>query len=116
MSDIGGEYASSRLDRALLLVLLLGTLASLPFTVQDFWDARPDAARYLLAARSLADGHGYAVMGEPFRLRPPGFSTALAPLVAWRGFDFPLLNAFTSLTGVAALVLLYLLVVPRTGA
>ncbi len=116
MSDIGGEYASSRLDRALLLVLLLGTLASLPFTVQDFWDARPDAARYLLAARSLADGHGYTVMGEPFRLRPPGFSATLAPLVAWRGFDFALLNLLVSLTGVAAVVLLNLLVLPRAGA
>lgn len=116
MADTQRGYAGSRLDRTLLLVLLLGTLASLPFTVRDFWDARPDAARYLLAARSLADGHGYAVMGEPFRLRPPGFSAALAPLVARRGFDFPLLNAATSLTGVAAGVLLYLLVLPRTGA
>ena len=106
----------ARLERTLLVVLLLGMLASLPFTVHDFWDARPDAARYLLAARSLAEGHGYSVMGEPFRLRPPGFSAALAPLVAWRGFDFPLLNAFTSLTGVAAVALLYLLVLPRTGA
>jgi 4-amino-4-deoxy-L-arabinose transferase-like glycosyltransferase len=110
------DAASTRLDRTLLLVLLLGSLASLPLTVQPFWDARPDAARYLLAARALADGQGYTVMGEPFRLRPPGFSALLAPLVAWRGFDFPALNAFTSLTGVAAVVLLYLLVLPRTGA
>ena len=85
MSDIEKRYAASRLDRTLLLTLLLGTLASLTFTVRDFWDARPDAARYLLAARSLADGQGYAVMGEPFRLRPPGFSALLAPIVAWRG-------------------------------
>jgi 4-amino-4-deoxy-L-arabinose transferase-like glycosyltransferase len=116
MSDIESAYESGRLDRTLLLVLLLGALASLPFTVRDFWDARPDAARYLLAARSLADGHGYAVMGEPFRLRPPGFSALLAPLVAWRGFDFAFLNLTTSLTGVAAVALLYLLVLPRTGA
>lgn len=116
MSDIQRRYASARLDRVLLLVLLLGMIASLPLTVQDFWDARPDAARYLLAARALADGQGYTVMGEAFRLRPPGFSALLAPLVAWRGFDFPLLNLVTSLTGVAAVVLLYLLVLPRTGA
>lgn len=116
MSDNEAAYTSSRLDRTLLLVLLLGALASLPFTVQRFWDARPDAARYLLAARALADGQGYTVMGEPFRLRPPGFSALLAPLVAWRGFDFALLNLFTSLTGVAAVVLLYVLLRPRTGA
>ena len=110
------DAATARLDRTLLLVLLLGTLASLPLTVRGFWDARPDAARYLLAARSLADGQGYAVMGEPFRLRPPGFSALLAPIVAGRGFDFPLLNALTSLTGVAAVVLFYVLLLPRTGA
>jgi len=101
---------------ALLCVLVAGTVASLAFTVQPFWDARPDAARYLLAARSLAEGDGYTVMGEPFRLRPPGFSALLAPLVAWRGFDFPALNLFVSLFGVLAVVLLYLLLLPRVGA
>ena len=114
-TDPEADTPERRVDRT-LLVLLLGTLASLPFTVQDFWDPRPDAARYLLAARSLADGSGYTVMGEPFRLRPPGFSALLAPLVAWRGYDFALLNAFVSLTGVLAVVLLYLLLRPRTGA
>ncbi len=110
------DAAARRLDRTLLLVLVLGMLASLPFLVRDFWDPRPDAARYLLAARSLADGSGYTVMGEPFRLRPPGFSALLAPLVAWRGFDFLALNAFVSLFGVLAVAMLYLLLVPRTGA
>lgn len=103
-------------ERVLLVLLVAGMLASLPFLVHDFWDPRPDAARYLLAARSLADGDGYAVMGEPFRLRPPGFSALLAPLVAWRGFDFLALNAFVSLFGVLAVAMLYLLLVPRTGA
>lgn len=108
--------SAHRLERTLLGLLLVGTLASLPFLVHDFWDPRPDAARYLLAARSLAEGDGYAVMGEPFRLRPPGFSLLLAPVVAWRGFDFLALNAFVSLFGVLAVVMLYLLLVPRTGA
>src|SRR5689334_9266559 len=105
-----------RRDRLVLALLVLGMLASLPFTVQRFWDARPDAARYLLAARSLADGNGYTVMGEPFRLRPPGFSLLLAPLVAARGFDFAALNLLVSLLGVLAVALLYVLIAPRVGA
>lgn len=115
-SPAAATATDRRLDRALLLLLVAVTLASLPFTVRDFWDARPDAARYLLAVRSLADGQGYTVMGEPFRLRPPGFSALLAPVVAWRGFDFVALNAFVSLFGVLAVVLLYLLLRPRVGA
>ncbi|HEY8515806.1 MAG TPA: hypothetical protein VIS07_09875 [Candidatus Binatia bacterium] len=111
--DGGGRSARSTWVVALALVLL--TLASLPWLVQDWWDDRPDAARYLLAARSLANGEGYTVMGEPFRLRPPGFSSTLAPLVAWRGFDFLALNVFVSLFAVAAVVLLFLLLAPRIG-
>ncbi|MEW6272922.1 MAG: glycosyltransferase family 39 protein, partial [Thermodesulfobacteriota bacterium] len=107
---------TTRLGVGLGVVLAALLLASLPWTVRDFWDARPDAARYLLAARSLAAGDGYTVMGEPFRLRPPGFSALLAPLVAWRGFDFALLNAFVSVVGVVAVVLLYALLLPRVGA
>jgi hypothetical protein len=121
-SASGGRDAGTAPDRGeaplstMLGVVLAALLVlSLSWTVRDFWDARPDAARYLLAARSLASGEGYAVMGEPFRLRPPGFSVLLAPLVAWRGFDFATLNLFVSLLGVVAVVLFYLLLVPRVG-
>jgi hypothetical protein len=112
---VAAAPSERRRGRLFLGALLLFMLASLPFTVRDFWDARPDAARYLLAARSLLDGHGYSVMGEPFRLRPPGFSLLLAPLVAWRGYDFAALNLYVSLFGVLTVALLYTLVLPRLG-
>lgn len=97
------------------IVLVVLTVLSLPWLVHDHWDDRPDAARYLLAARSLADGEGYRVMGEPFRLRPPGFSLLLAPLVAWRGFDFLALNVFVNAFAIAAVLFFYLLMAPRVG-
>jgi hypothetical protein len=98
-----------------LAVLLLGATATLPWTVQRHWDAKPDAATYLLAARSLARGEGYRVLGAPFTLRPPGWSAILAPVVAWRGFDFAAINLVEGLVGVVAVVLLYLLLRPRLG-
>ncbi|MFM8411521.1 MAG: hypothetical protein ACKOCT_14755, partial [Alphaproteobacteria bacterium] len=98
-----------------LAVLVTGALATLPWTVQRHWDAKPDAATYLLAARSLANGEGYRVLGEPFTLRPPGWSALLAPLVAWRGFDFAAINLEGGLFGVLAIALLFLLLRPRLG-
>ncbi len=96
--------------------LLVVTAATLPWSVQTYWDAKPDAGTYLIAARALARGEGYRVMGEPFTLRPPGFSLLLAPLVAWRGIDFTALNLYVSAFGVAAVVLFFLLLRPRVGA
>lgn len=98
-----------------LAALILGALATLPWTVQRHWDAKPDAATYLLAARSLARGEGYRVLGEPFTLRPPGWSAILAPLVAWRGFDFAAINLLGGLFGILAIALLFLLLRPRVG-
>jgi len=96
--------------------LLVVTAATLPWSVQTHWDAKPDAGTYLIAARALARGEGYRVMGEPFTLRPPGFSLLLAPLVAWRGVDFAALNLFVSAFAIAAVALFFLLLRPRTGA
>lgn len=98
-----------------LVALVSGAVATLPWTVQRHWDAKPDAATYLLAARSLAQGEGYRVFGEPFTLRPPGWSALLAPLVAWRGFDFAAVNLLGGLLGILAVALLFLLLRPRVG-
>lgn len=111
----GGTVETSH-TRALAVALAVAAGLSLPWSVQPYWDPRPDAARYILAARSLARGEGYAYWGVPFTLRPPGFSALLAPLLAWRGLDFTALNLFVSLLGVLACVLFYLLLAPRTGA
>ncbi len=42
------------------------------------WHAFPDSARYLLLARSLNEGTGYAIHGVPHGKSPPGFPTYLA--------------------------------------
>jgi len=85
--------------------LVLVALATLPWSVQKHWTPRPDGARYVLAARSLVRGEGYRANGQPFTLRPPGFSLLLAPVVAARGVDFAALNLFVSLLGIATAVL-----------
>ncbi|HZR80997.1 MAG TPA: glycosyltransferase family 39 protein [Candidatus Binatia bacterium] len=107
----GGGRSTATWAAALVLVLC----ATIPWLVQRHWDAKPDAATYLLAARSLARGEGYRVMGEPYTLRPPGFSLALAPIVAWRGIDFEALNLAGEAFGVAAVALFFLLLAPRVG-
>jgi hypothetical protein len=103
-----------RLDRP-ALALALAAAATLPFLVQPHWEPRADAARYLLAARSLARGEGYRVQGEPFTLRPPGTSVLLLPVVAWRGLDFRALNLWGSLIGVGAVLLLFAHLRARAG-
>jgi 4-amino-4-deoxy-L-arabinose transferase-like glycosyltransferase len=101
-----------------LLLLVAAALASLAFLVHPWYEATPetaDASIYLLCAKSLLAGDGYSVLGQPFTVRPPGFSILLAPVLALRGLDFLALNVYVSLFGVAAVALLYVLARPRIG-
>lgn len=99
-------------------VLLFGMLASLPFLVSDVYEASDetnDASIYVATARSLLAGDGYAYLGEPFIVRPPGFSVLLAGVLRVFG-DAPFAwNLFVALWGVLACALLYLFVVRRIG-
>jgi len=70
---------------------------------------------YIATARALAAGEGYSYLGEPFRIRPPGFSLLLAPLFALFGTSFTLLNVVVSLFGVVLVTALYFFCVPRIG-
>ena len=115
MSAPGATGARAGSALPWLAALVVGAAATLPWTVQRHWDAKPDAATYLLAARSLARGEGYRVLGEPFTLRPPGWSALLAPVVAWRGFDFAAINLAGGLAGILAIALLFVLLRPRLG-
>ena len=54
----GGVDPARRATGRWLAALVLGATLSLPWTVQRHWDAKPDAATYLIAARSLARGEG----------------------------------------------------------
>lgn len=93
-------------------------LASFGFLVHPWYEATretADASIYLLCAKSLLAGEGYSVLGQPFTVRPPGFSVLLAPILAWRGLDFLALNLYVGLFGVAAVACLFVLVRPRLG-
>jgi hypothetical protein len=97
-------------------VLVALALASLPWLVHPWYDATYDASMYISCARSLLAGEGYSYVGEPFQMRPPGFSAMLVPLLWQLGTNFLALNAFVSLWGVALIALLYLWQRERLGA
>ncbi len=82
---------------------------------QPEWSPRPDAARYLAAARALTRGEGYTYLGQPFTLRPPGFSVLLAPVTGLVGLDFRALEVFTGTTGLIAAAALFVLFRARLG-
>ncbi len=98
------------------LAALVGLmLFSLVWLVDRHFDAMWDAVLYVLTTRSLLAGDGYAVYGEPFHLRPPGFSVLLLPVMAVFGNDFLAFNVFVSLLGILALALVFVYFRPRLG-
>lgn len=90
--------------------------ATLPWSVHGWYDPSNDSSIYIACARALERGEGYVYAGEPFRVRPPGFSALIAPLLAWRGFEPYALNLFVSLWGVLSVALLFAWSRPRIGA
>lgn len=96
-------------------LLAVGLTASLFWTVHPWYDPTNDGAMYILTGRSIASGDGYSMLGIPFRIRPPGFSALIAPILAWRGTDFLALNLFVSLWGVAGALFLFLFARGRIG-
>ena len=102
----------------MLALFVFAMLASLPFLTHGHFDAGDDtndAAMYVACAKALLAGEGYAYLGEPFTIRPPGLSVLIAPLIAWRGVDFHALNVYVSLFGVLACALLFVWARPRLG-
>ena len=79
------------------------------------WRPEWDSAIYLLTARSIANGNGYAYQGEPFFLRPPGFPFLLAWLNGPDGFDFAVLNRFITVSAAASLAAIAFALVPMLG-
>lgn len=90
-------------------------IASTFWLVHPYFEAVNDAAIYMLCAKSMLAGEGYSYLGQPFIIRPPGFSVLIAPLVAWRGFDFHSLNTYVTLWGVAGAALFFVLFRPWLG-
>lgn len=110
-----GERPWSRADRLALAVLVVAAAASLPFLSHAWYDATNDGSMYLSSARSLLAGEGYSFLGEPFTIRPPGMAVLLAPLLAWFGQDFRVLNLAVGASGVLAVALFFVLLRSRLG-
>ncbi len=105
----------TRTERLAFGAFTAALLASLPLLVHPWFDATPDAVTYVATARSLAEGEGYRYLGEPFRVRPPGFSALLAPWIAGEATQRAL-NLVVALFGAAGVLLLALLLRPRLGS
>jgi len=105
-------------SRLAFAILIVGACASLIWLVHPYYEATTgtnDGSMYILSAKALLAGEGYAYLGQPFTVRPPGMSVLIAPLIAWRGLDYHALHLLVSLFGVAAIGLLFVLVRPRLG-
>jgi predicted AlkP superfamily phosphohydrolase/phosphomutase/4-amino-4-deoxy-L-arabinose transferase-like glycosyltransferase len=96
--------------------LALVVVATLPALVHRWYDATVDGSIYIITARSLAAGEGYRYLGEPFQVRPPGFSLLLVPFVAGLEQDFFAVNFFVACFGALGVLLLFWLERPRLGA
>jgi 4-amino-4-deoxy-L-arabinose transferase-like glycosyltransferase len=83
--------------------------------VERDWRPEWDSAIYLLAGRSLAEGAGYTYLGEPFFLRPPGFSWLLSLALHDGSYDFHALNLAIMAFAAAAVAAVYLALRPRWG-
>lgn len=93
-----------------LAALVLGCALSLIWLVHPWYEASGetnDASIYLACAKSLLAGDGYSYLGDPFTLRPPGFSVLLLPVLALRGVDFHALNLLIASFGVLAVACLF---------
>ena len=101
--------------RALAVALLL-LLASLAAFIHPWYLRNADAAMYIATARSLVEGDGYRYLGEPFWVRPPGFSLLLASLATLRGGgDFLWMNSLVAVTGALGTIALFALARARLG-
>jgi 4-amino-4-deoxy-L-arabinose transferase-like glycosyltransferase len=102
-----------------LAALVVAATASLVWLLPDFYEASlstGDGAVYLVCARSLLAGEGYSYLGDPFSIRPPGFSVLVAPVIAVFGMDYRALTWFVGLFAVLSVALLFLYQRPRLGA
>ncbi len=111
-----GRIPWSRADRRIAAGLAALCLVSLAFLVHPWYDPTYDGSMYVSLARSLMSGGGYAYLGEPFQVRPPGFPVLLIPVLAAFGTNFLAWNLYVALWGVLAIVLLFVFERPRLGA
>ena len=117
----GGDSPSSGASRSTLFTLLglaIFCVTSLFWLLPGFYDpsiSTGDGAVYIVTAQNILAGEGYSYLGEPFTIRPPGFSALLVPLIAAFGVDYAALSWCIGLFGVLAVLLLFLYARPRLG-
>lgn len=109
----GGGSRRARTLACACLVVVLGV--SLLGSVHPWYDPTNDGSMYIATARSLAAGEGYRYLGIPFVIRPPGFSLLIAPILAWRGTDFLVLNGFVSVLGALGVLAFHFCLRARLG-
>jgi len=98
-----------------LIAAIYAGVAVFAWSEQE-WRSEWDSASYLVTARSIAEGSGYRYQGEPFFLRPPGFSFALSLLIGAEGeIDFAFLNRLVGLCAGLALLAIALALRPTLG-
>jgi hypothetical protein len=78
--------------------------------VSPTWLPTPDSALYLLLGRSLAQGHGYALDGQPHAYVPPGYPLFLAALERVSLGSMLCLNVAMGIVGVLSVWMSYKLV------
>jgi len=105
----------SALDRRLFAALVVSGLLSVPVLVHPYYDVVGDGSIYLATARSLLAGDGYTYLDAPYRVRPPGLSLLLTPVLAAFGHDQLALNALILMFGLLGVVLLFVHQRPRLG-
>ncbi len=69
-----GSVTIAKFEKLALAAAGIALVGSLAFLVHPWFARNADAAIYIATARSLAQGEGYRLLGDPFVVRPPGFS------------------------------------------
>jgi hypothetical protein len=104
---IDRERAGVELGRRLAAVVVLAFLVRLAVGAHDRWRL-DDPDNYLVLARSLAGGDGFAWNGRPTAYRPPLYPLVLAPLVALLGDGpalFPVIAGLQAAIGAGTVLL-----------
>jgi hypothetical protein len=99
-----------------VVALAAGLLLSLIWFVHPYYEPVNDASLYILTARSILAGEGYAYQGVPFIIRPPAFSLLLALVLRLWGTNFLILNLLVSLFGVACITAMFATFRERLGS
>ncbi len=114
-TGLNGSEPRWLLPAAVVVLLAFGLVLNTRWGHTAF-EPKNDACLYVLTARSLAEGDGYRFLGEPFTLRPPGFSALITPWIGADGkADFAGMLSAVRLSGLLCAAVLMLFLRRRIG-